>query len=136
MGHADGLGTLGLAGVDGDDAAADRLGHVSAGVDGNNHQSRHPHIGKLQGIVREVRQAIVDEHRLQHHGGTAEHLYIHPDDDAHQLQQNALGQGVIFRAGNGVEDAAGKADDAADGRGSQRQNQGVLNAGQIGIAVF
>ena len=34
MVHADGLGALGLAGVDGEEAAADGFGHVSAGVDG------------------------------------------------------------------------------------------------------
>ena len=36
MCHADGLRALGLAGVDGDNAAPDGLGHVGAGVDGHD----------------------------------------------------------------------------------------------------
>ena len=40
VGHADGHGALGLAGIDGDDAAADRLGHVGAGVDGDDEETR------------------------------------------------------------------------------------------------
>ena len=40
VGHADGLGTLGLAGVHGDDAAADGLGHISAGVDGHDDDAK------------------------------------------------------------------------------------------------
>ena len=34
--HADSLGPLGLAGVNGEDAAADRLSHVGAGIDGDH----------------------------------------------------------------------------------------------------
>ena len=45
--HADGLGALGLAGVDGDNAAADGLGHIGAGIDGDHQNGRHPYAGQL-----------------------------------------------------------------------------------------
>ena len=40
VGHADGAGRLGLPLVHADDAAAHDLGHVRAGVDGNDQDGR------------------------------------------------------------------------------------------------
>ena len=85
MVHADGLGALGLAGINGDNAAPDGLGHVSAGVDGHHQNGGHPDVGELQGAVREVGQAVEDKHRLQHHGGAPEDFHIDPDDGPNQL---------------------------------------------------
>ena len=135
MGHADGLGTLSLAGVDGNNAAPDGLGHVGTGVDGNHHDGGYPDVGELQGIVGKVGQAVVQENSLQHHGGAPEYFHIAPDEDTNQLQQEALGQGIVFGVGNGVQNTADKADEAADGRCHQRQNQGIPDTGDIGGSV-
>ena len=84
-------------------------------------------LSKLHGVVGEVGQTVVHEHRLQHHGRAAEDLDIDTDRCiAQQLQQEALGQGVVLRIGDGVQDAADKADDAADRRRDQREDQRVL----------
>ena len=136
VGHADGLGALSLAGVNGDNAAADGLRHVGAGVDGDHQDGGGPDVGELHGIVREIGQAVVHEHRLQHHGSAAEHLHIDPDDDADQPQEEALSRGIVLGAGNGVQNTADKTDQAADDGGHQRQDQGVPHAGDIGGAVF
>ena len=67
MGHTDGLRALGLAGVNGDDAAPDGFGHVRAGVDGHHDDGCHPDAAhSLEGhrAVGEVGQAVEDEHRL------------------------------------------------------------------------
>ena len=136
MGHADGLGPLGLARVNGDDAAPDGLGHVSAGVDGHHDHGRQPDVGEFHRVIRKIGQAVVDEHRLEHHGGAPEYLHIHPDNDAHQLQYDPLGQGVPLGVGDGVQHAADKADDAANHRAHQGQHQGVAHAGEVGATVF
>ena len=80
MGHADGLGALGLAGINGQKAAADRFCHIGAGVDGYHKQGGHKYAGPLHQGTGEVRQAIVDEHGLQNHGGSAENFHIDPND--------------------------------------------------------
>ena len=112
--HADGLRALGLAGVDGDDAAADGLGHIRARIDGDDQDGRGPDVIEAQGVVGKVRQGVEDEDGLQHHGRAAEDLDVDADDDAEDLQEDALGPGVVFGAGDGIEDAAGKADDAVN----------------------
>ena len=66
--HADSFGPLGLAGVNGEDAAADRLGHVGAGIDGDHQKGGGPYVVKAHGVVGEVGQAVVEEHSLEHHG--------------------------------------------------------------------
>ena len=127
--HADGLGALGLPGVDGDDAAPNRLGHISARVDGHHHNGRSPDAGPLG--AAEVGQAVVDEHRLEHHGRTPEDLHIDPDDDPDELEEKALEGRILGRIGDGIEHAAGKADDAADDRGHHGQYDGALDAVEI-----
>ena len=136
MGHTDGHGTLGLAGIHGNDAAANRLGHIGAGIDGHNHDGRHPDGAEAQGIVAEVRKTVEQKDRLQHHGGTAEDLDIDPDDHPDQLQNEALYRMVAFRIGNRIQHTADKADEAADQGADQGEDQGVLHAGEIGCAVF
>ena len=135
MGHADGLGALGLAGVNGDDAAPDGLGHIGAGVDGHHQDGRHPDAGPLDRVIGEVGQAVVDEHRLEHHGRTPEDLHVDSHDHPDQLDKKPLDRGIRLGAGDGVEDAAYKADDAADDRGHDGQDQGVLDAVEIVAAA-
>ena len=77
--HADGLGPFGLAGVHGDNAAPDGFRHIGACVDGDNEDSCHPNTVKPHGVVAEIRQAVVNEHRLKHHGGTPKDLHINAD---------------------------------------------------------
>ena len=136
MGHADGLGTLRLAGIDGDDAAPDGLRHIRAGVDGHDQDGSGPDVVKPQGVVGEVGQAVVDEHGLEYHGRAAEHFHIDADDDPHQLQQKPLGQGIVLRVGDGIQNAAQKADEAANHRGDKGQPQRVPDTAQIHGMIF
>ena len=131
MRHADGFGALGLAGVDGDNAAPDGLGHVGAGVDGHHQNGGHPDAVKPHGVVRKIGQAVIEEHRLQHHGGTPEDLHVDPDHCPDQRQKEPLDGRVVLAVGNGVQNAADESDQAADGGGHQCQNQGIADAGQI-----
>ena len=131
MGHADGLGALGLARVDGDDAAPDGLGHVGAGVDGNDQDGSRPDAVEAHGVVGKIGQAIKDEYRLQHHGGAPEYLDIDTNQNPDQLQNEPLQGGIAFGIGNGVENAADKPNDTANGRGYQSQDQGILYAVQV-----
>ena len=136
VGHADGLGPLGLARVHGDDAAPDGFRHISAGVDGDHDDGHRPDVGPLDGVVREVGQAEEDEHRLEDHGGAPEDLHIGPQDDPDDLQDGPLGQGVVFRGGDGLQNAADEADEAADHRADHGQDQGVGDAVPVLPAVL
>ena len=137
VGHADGHGALGLTGIDGDNAAPDGLCHIGTGVDGHHHDGGGPDAVELHGIVGEIGQAVVEEHRLQHHGGAAEDFHVNADHGPDQGQEEPLDGRIILGMGDGVEHTADKADDAADQRGHQRQDQSVADAGQIvGSAVF
>ena len=86
MGHADGFRALGLAGIDGNDAAPDGFCHVGAGVDGHHQNGGDPDIGELHGVIGKIGKAVVDEYRLQHHGGAPEYLDVHPDNDSDEPQ--------------------------------------------------
>ena len=136
MGHADGLGAFGLARVNGDDAAPDGLGHISAGVDGNHQNGGGPDVVKPLGTVCEIGKTVVEEHRLQHHGGAPEDLHIDADNGPNQLQEKLLHRGIAGGTGNGVQHTAQKADDAANGRCRQGEDQGVAHTGQIGSTIF
>ena len=136
MRHADGFGALGLAGVDGDNAAPDGLGHIGAGIDGDHQNGRHPYAGPLDRIAREVGQAVIDEHGLEHHGRAPEDLHIDPDNHPDQLNEEPFDGRICLGAGDGVEDATYKADDATEKRGHQGQDQGVLNAVEIVVTIL
>ena len=133
MGHADGLGSLGLAGINGDDAAADGFGHVGAGVDGDNKQGAQPDaaVAGKGSAAGEIGNAIVEEHGLKHHGGAAEHLHIDAHQHADELQKETLDDIVLLGIGNGVQNAAQQADETADQRGGDGQHQRVADAGQV-----
>ncbi|MPM97278.1 hypothetical protein SDC9_144451 [bioreactor metagenome] len=114
VGHADGLGPLRLAGVDGENAASDGLGHIRTGIDGY-HQNRHgPDAFKADGVVGEIGQAVVNEHRLQNHGRASENLDINAQQHPHKPQPQPLDGMVGFGAGDGLQNTAAKPDDAAD----------------------
>ena len=100
MVHANGLGSLRLAGVNGQNSASDRLRHIGAGVDGNHQTGRRPDIGELHGVVGEVRKAIVDKHRLQHHGRSPEHLHIDPHNHPDQRKEKPLDGMIRLPVGN------------------------------------
>ena len=136
MGHADGLGALGLAGVNGNDAAPDGFCHVSAGVNGNDQNGGRPDAAKAHGVVRKIRQTVEDKHSLKHHGRAPEYFHIDPNQDPDQLQQEPLPCRIVFGIWDGIEDAAGQANKAADNRGHQSQDQGVLHTVQVHSPVI
>ena len=111
--HADGLRALGLARVDGDNAAADRFGHAHLDAE-------------------HLQKAVVDEHGLHDHGCAAEQLHIAAQEDVQDLQQHALPHGVTLLVnGDGLQSAHRKADQAAEKRADQRQQQGCARAAQV-----
>ena len=135
-----GLSPFRLAGVHGDDAAPDGLGHICARVDGDHDEGGQPDARvALEGRkpIDEIGQAVVEEHRLKHHRGAPEDFHVNADHGPDQGQKEPFDRRVILGMGDGVEHTADKADDTADQRGHQRQNQSVADAGQIvGSAVF
>ena len=123
MGHADGLGPLGLARVNGQDATPYRLGHVGAGVDGHHDDGGQPQPAVAPEhdlFVGEEGQAVVDKHRLEHHGGAPEDLHVDADDHADQLEEKPLDDGIALGIGDGVEDATQQPDHTADDGGHHR----------------
>ena len=102
MGHTDCLCTFGLAGVDGNDAAADGFSHVCTGVDGYNKQSCYPNVSELQSVIGEVRETVVHENCLQNHGGATKYFHVKTYNYADEFQDDALGQGIVFRIGDSV----------------------------------
>ncbi len=92
-------------------------------------------LGHWHGVVGEVGQAVVDEHRLEDHGGAPEDLHIDPDQDSDQLEKKALDRGILPGVGDRVQNAADQADDTADHRGRQGQDQRVPDAAEIAAAV-
>ena len=71
-------------------------GHIRARIDGDDQDGRGPDVIKAQGVVGKVRQGVEDEDGLQHHGRAAEDLDVDADDDAEDLQEDALGPGGRF----------------------------------------
>jgi len=132
MGHADGLGALRLADVDGQNAAADCFRHIRAGVDGYNKESRRPlpHVD-----VQILHGAVIDEHGLHHHGRAAKNFHIDVEDQAHQPQKGPLEPGVLSGGGDGLDDAHQKADETAHQRAHQRDEHGLARTHQNGVAV-
>ena len=127
---------FGLAGVDGDNAAADGLGHVRAGIDRNDQDGCGPDVIEAQGIIREIRQGVENEHGLQHHRRAAENLDVDADDDAENFQKDTLGQRIVFGARDGIENAAEQADDTADRGRGQRKAERVEHTVQVHQAVL
>ena len=132
--HADSHGTLGLAWVDRDDAAADRLGHVSTGVDGYDEETGRPH---AHFNAEHLQQAVVDENGLHDHGRAAEQLNIAAQHYPQDAQQHPLPGGVaLFIDGDRLQSAHGETDQAAKECADQCQQQGSACAAQIRKAVF
>jgi len=86
VGHADGLGPLRLAGVDGENAAPDGLRHVRAGIDGDHQNGNRPDIVEPNGVAGKVGQAVENENRLQNHGRTTKNLNVGPENYPDQPQ--------------------------------------------------
>ena len=71
------------------------------GIDRDDQDGRHPHAGPLDCIAGEIGQTIIDEHRLQHHGGATEHLPHHPTPPTpDQLDEEALERGIVLQHGD------------------------------------
>ena len=132
--HADGLGTLGLARVDGHDAAADCLRHIGTGVDGNDEEACLPH-AHLD--AEHLQKTVVDEHGLHDHRCAAEQLHIAAQEDVQDFQQYTLPRRVALLVdGDGLQCADRKADQAAEKCADQRQQQGRARAAQIRKAIL
>ena len=130
MGHADAHGALKLTLVDGDDAAADDLGHVSAGVDrndqyaGGNERQRAAAGG--EGV------APVNDHRLHHHGRAAENLDINGNDGVEDPVERT--HKAVAGKGRRADDAGQKADDeTGHGAGKRNEHRVAHAAEQLGI---
>ncbi|MPN17994.1 hypothetical protein SDC9_165352 [bioreactor metagenome] len=121
--------------IDGENAAAHRLGHVCAGVDGNHGERGEPNAAPLDGIVRKVRQPVIDKHRLQNHRRTAKDLDIGANQRAHHAKPGALEHMVGLGAGNGLQHAAEKADKAANKRADHGERHGFPHAAEVDHAV-
>ena len=109
--HADGLGALGLAGVDRQDAAADGLRHIGAGVDGNDEERCRPHVHV---DPEQHGRAVIDEHRLHHHRGAAEHFNVDVQDDPHETEQPPFDGVLLPVGGDRLHDADEETDDQTD----------------------
>ena len=87
--------------------------------------------------VEDLHQAVVDENRLNHHGGATEQFHIAPQNGVEDPQQNPLVQRIAVGVdGDGLQGAHCKADQAAHQGAHQGQQQGSACAPQIGKPVF
>ena len=134
MVHADGLSALKLTHIDAHDAAPDRFGHVGTRIDGNNNDTDRPDI--LEGNAEEIRQSVIDKHRLQDHRRSPEYLHIDPDDDPDQLQQDTFQDVIIGIIRDRLKDPAEKTDNTSYHRSRHSQYQCVGDTGQIDGTVF
>ena len=132
--HTDGFCALGLARVNGHDTAADCLGHIRAGVDGHDEEAGLPHTHL---DAENLQKAIVDEHSLHDHGRAAEQLHIAAQEDVQNFQEHALPHRVaLLIHRDGLQCADRKADQAAEERADQCQQQGSARAAQVREAVL
>ena len=88
-------------------------------------------------IIKKLRRAVKDDHGLHDHRRAAEQLHIAAQEDVQDLQQHALPHGVTLLVnGDGLQSAHRKADQAAEKRADQRQQQGRARAAQVREAVL
>ena len=122
---------LELSLIDGNDAAADDLGHVSAGVDGDDEQARRNERQRRAVVQKGV--APVDDHRLDHHRRAAEDLNVDGDDGVDDLMERA--EYCVFRFRRGADDARKQTDQKAGGCTDQGNEHRIADAGKQ-IAVI
>ena len=132
--HADRFCTFELTVVDTHDTAADRLGHVRAGIDRYDDDTDGPDI--LEGNAEKVGHAVIDEYCLQDHRCASEDFDISPDQYSHQFQEEPFQKILLRTARNRLQNTAEKADNAADQCGNRSQDQRIENAGKIDGAIF
>ena len=124
--HADGVGAFQLPLVDGNDAAADNLCHVGAGVNGDDEKT-----GRNQRQRRAVIQesvAPVDDHRLDHHRRAAEDFDVDGNDGVDDFVQHA--HNGVFGARRGADDARKQTDQKAGGCTDQGNEHRIADAGK------
>ena len=132
--HTDCLRALGLAGVNGHNAAAHGFCHIGTRVDGHDEKSGAPH-AHLD--AEHLHHAVVDEHRLHDHRCAAEQFHIAAQNNVQQLDQKTLPCGVALLVnGDGLQGADGKADHAAEKRTHQRKQQRRARAAQVAGTVL
>ena len=119
--HAYGLGSLRLTGGNGNHAASEVFRHVSARVDGNNEEGRRPH-AHLK--ADHHHGAVVYEHRLNHHGRSAEYFHVYPQDDLYNSENYFFENIVVGIYGNSLDDADYETDKASEKRSYNSYDQG------------
>lgn len=130
--HSDGHGALKLAAVDGNDAAADDLGHVRAGVDGHDEDAGRDERQRVAAGRESI--APVNNHRLHHHRRATEDLDIDCNDRIEQLVQRA--QDGVLGHRRRAHDAGQQTKCKAGHRTRQRDEHRVANAGQqLGVIL-
>ena len=132
MRHADSLCAFCLARINGNDAPAYRLRHICSGIDGNHYNGSSPDRSEFDCVVGKIRKSVKQEYRLQHHRCSAEYFHIDTDHNSYQLQEKALDRMIVLSVGDRVENTADKADQAANRRSDQGQDQSILNTAEVG----
>ena len=117
--HSDGHGALGLAGIDGQDAAANRLCHIGTSIDRDDKDRRKPgaHVD-----IKEHSRAIVDECRLHHHRSTAKNFHVGAEHRLDGVYKRPFAWILLPVSGNGLDNADDKSDQAADSGGDKRDH--------------
>ena len=136
MRHADSFRSFRLPGINGYNPAADGFRHISSRIDGHDYDGRCPYGSEFDGVAGKVRQAVIEEHRLQHHRRAAENLHIDTDNHPDQRKKKALDRVIVFRYRDRIQNPADKPDQAADRRSNQGEDQGVFNAFDIRMPIF
>ena len=102
-----------------------------AGVDGNHHESCQPHTGESELGVAEVGEGVIDDHRLQDHGRTAEEFHIDPHTTSDDEEREALEGGIVFTVGDGLQNTAHQTDQTANQSTGKGQKNGAVHTAQI-----
>ena len=135
MRHADSFRSFRLPGINGYNSAADGFRHISSRVDGHNHDGCCPYGSEFDGVTGKVRQAVIEEHRLQHHRRAAENLHINTDNHPDQRKEKALDWMIVLPRRDRIQHPADKTDQTADCRADQCEYQGVFHPFDIGLSV-
>ena len=109
MTQSDDLSGFKLTGTDGIDSASYRLSHVSTGVDRNNDETTC----QCAPLDPQIRQTVVDNHRLYDHWCTSKHFHIYADDCFYYFYQTTLCIIAICFQFNGLNDTNDKSDDTS-----------------------
>ena len=79
---------------------------------------------------------IIEENRLKHHRGSAEHLYVYSDDDAQEFQEKPLYDIVLFCIRDSIQYAAKKPDNTSDSCRGKCKKQSVQHPAKVHTVVL